>query len=477
MEKTHVEAPLVFSVELRNLEGRIDVNFYKPGYKEVVDKLKKSPFELRRLGDIVALSDERWKKPSSGQFKYIEINDIDTYSAKIIQAKLLSVEDAPSRAQQLIRKDDIIVSTTRPYRGAIALVSEEFDQCVCSTGFAVLRNVKVALNRKYLLYFLHSKLGLTQMEQRMTGGNYPAITPQELLKIWVALPAIDIQERIISFMEEASNEKTEMEKEADNLLDPIDDYVLSELQISLPKYESKSPLEYEVDASLLKKNRWDVAYWKPKYTDVDAAIKKGRYEQVRFESLIGNIINGLDYRSFSEEGTQYLRVGNIKPFEIDDADIKRVPITLDEVTKDVLLEKGDILLTRKGTFGVATLVGKNTQYLISSEIFKIKLKSNKEISQFYIVTILNSSIGKEQFSRRSVGTIMGSLSQDAVKLISIPLPPMPVQDKIAKEVKARIEKAKELKKYAKITFEKAEKRIEKEILGGDKHENGLHGAY
>lgn len=164
---------------------------------------------------------------------------------------------------------------------------------------------------------------------------------------------------------------------------------------------------------------------------------KRKYKVVRFGKLINKIINGLDYRNFTEKGTKYLRVGNIKPFKIDETDIKHIPLSLDSIDKDILLERNDILLTRKGTFGIAVKVDKKrSDYIISSEVFRLILK-DLNINFDYIVSVLNSILGKNQFLRKSVGAIMGSLSQEAVKSIFIPLPPRSIQDKIANEVKAK----------------------------------------
>lgn len=476
MKKVLSENPFAFVVGEKDLEGRIDVNYYKPEYTEMVLKLRKGPFELKRLGDLVILSHERWRKPVSGTFRYVEINDIDIETAKIANAKEIDVLHAPSRAQMLIRKDDVIVSTTRPYRGAIALVTEEFDGCVCSTGFAVIRELKTGINRKYLLHFLHSDPGLKQFEQRMTGGNYPAISPDELLEIQIPYPNPDIQDSIVASIDEALQRKRTMEMKADDLLDSFNNSFLSELGIVLRKSEDQSPIEYGVGASCLKSNRWDVEYWKPKHIRMDKAIEAGKYSSSHFGSIIERIVNGLDYRDFSEEGTKYLRVGNIRPFGIDETGIEHIAVSLHDVTKGGILEKEDILLTRKGTYGVATLA-ESQDYIISSEIFRIKLTPDKQINAFYVVAILNSDIGRFQFSRKKVGTIMGSLSQEAVKQILIPIPPKAIQDKVAKEVKERIKEAGQLREEAKHELEERERWFERVIEGEEAYESGICGSH
>ena len=72
------------------------------------------------------------------------------------------------------RTDDIIISLTRPHHGSIAHLSAEFDGCIASTGFAVLRSVDARIRRDYLWCILRTQLCPQQMLQRASGGNYPA---------------------------------------------------------------------------------------------------------------------------------------------------------------------------------------------------------------------------------------------------------------------------------------------------------------
>lgn len=462
---------LTFVIEKKDIDRRFDVNYYKPEYREIVKRLKDSPFGIKKLGDIVSLSRVKWKKPQSGTFKYIEIGDIGTTSGKIVQAKDLSVEEAPSRAQIVVKENDIIVSTTRPYRGAIALITEKFDNCVCTTGFAILRDLKMEINRKYLLHMLRTNFGLRQMEQRMTGGNYPAITQSELLKIWIPYPPIKIQNRIAQIMNKAIKEREQEIKESEYLFSSIDNYLLHELDIISPKYKKESPLTYEIGFNLLKKKRWDVEYWKNTYRLFENAIKEGKFQTIVLSKLIEKILNGLDYRNYSEKGTKYLRVSNIKPFEINWTDIKYIPLELNNVSKDILLEINDILLTRKGTFGIALNVDEQLcDCIISSEIFRLIPNRNMELNVYYLVSVLNSIIGTYQFSRKSIGAIMGSLSQKAVRSLLVPLPPKSIQNEIAHQVKLRIDKSRQLRNNAEKILDNAKCKIESIILGDETHD-------
>ena len=127
-------------------------------------------------------------------------------------------KEAPSRAQHIVHKDDIIISLTRPHHGSIALIDNDLDGCIASTGFAVLREIKDrTLNRTYLYSVLRSQFCLNQMLQRSSGGNYPAITTDQLMRILIPIPRPSIQNHISNFMRSAYAQKKQKEQEAEDL--------------------------------------------------------------------------------------------------------------------------------------------------------------------------------------------------------------------------------------------------------------------
>lgn len=154
-----------------------------------------------KLGKLVEFSREIWNQTDmyTNEFPYIEISGVDITTGEVREAVLLPVAEAPSRAKMIVRPNDIIVSTTRPNRGAIAKLGTHQDGFIASTGFAVLRGIKESsISSDYLLIALRSSLSLQQMEQRATGGNYPAITTEDLREIKVVLPERKTQEKIIA---------------------------------------------------------------------------------------------------------------------------------------------------------------------------------------------------------------------------------------------------------------------------------------
>ena len=132
---------------------------------------------------------------------------------------MIAVEKAPSRAKYIVRTNDIIVSTTRPSRGAIVKIGKEHNLCIASSGFAVIRNIDNNLDINYLLYILRHKISLLQFEQKCTGGNYPAITQEDLGSIIIPLPPLTKQQEVSCHITEMYKKVKVLQEEGKNILE------------------------------------------------------------------------------------------------------------------------------------------------------------------------------------------------------------------------------------------------------------------
>ena len=208
-----------FVVWQDEINNRLDSHFYHPRFEKLLSDLRQNSHET--LGNIIKLSHHKWdpEQHQENTFRYIEINGVSRVTGEASFSDV-PVKEAPSRAQMLVRKDDIIVSLTRPHHGSIALINNDLDSCVASTGFAILREIKyLNLNRTYLYLVLRSQLCLSQMLQRSSGGNYPAITTDQLMRILIPIPKPEIQEQIAEEALRLRSEAAKLRQEADSILE------------------------------------------------------------------------------------------------------------------------------------------------------------------------------------------------------------------------------------------------------------------
>lgn len=227
-----VENRNVFITRISSVENRLDPHFYLPSFKVLIDNIQS--IRYAQLVDIVEFSNETWNQKDSfeNEFPYIEISEIDLTNGKIQNLSYIAVNEAPSRAKMVVRTNDIIVSTTRPHRGAIAIINEEQNGFIASTGFAVLRKLlREDINREYLFYILRTQICLQQMLQRSSGGSYPAITTEELKKIYIPVPTLEVQQQIVSdikvFIEKAEKLKVQAKANLEKAKQEIEKVILS----------------------------------------------------------------------------------------------------------------------------------------------------------------------------------------------------------------------------------------------------------
>jgi len=89
---------------------------------------------------------------------------------------------------------------------------------VCSSGFALADGITHdELDKDFLMYFLKTAAGLRQMERRMTGGLYPAITQDELGRIKIPLPPKSLQKKIMERVAEGRAEIAREQEAAERL--------------------------------------------------------------------------------------------------------------------------------------------------------------------------------------------------------------------------------------------------------------------
>lgn len=190
-------SPKIYGIRIGAITTRIDPFFYAPEFIELERMIQTIPHAP--LGSLVQFSRDTWsaKEHSNLTFRYIEIGGVDRRRGQV-KVSEIPVEDAPSRARMVVHPKDIIISLTRPHHGSIALLNDSHKECVASTGFAVIHDVDESLiSRTFLWTVLRLSLSLKQMLRRSSGGNYPAITLDELAEVLIPLPDTSTQKDIV----------------------------------------------------------------------------------------------------------------------------------------------------------------------------------------------------------------------------------------------------------------------------------------
>ena len=174
-------------------------------------------FPNATIGELVASKVSPVKKvfSSSDTIKYIDISSIDNKRNIMTGFTEYVLEDAPSRAQQHIRKGDIVVSTVRPNLKNVAITGYDYDNLVASSGFCVLRAEKCLPS--YLMAVVCSDDFTDAMTRVVTGANYPAIKDSDVRNYVAPNPPIELQEQFATFVEQTDKSKSVIQKSLEKL--------------------------------------------------------------------------------------------------------------------------------------------------------------------------------------------------------------------------------------------------------------------
>ena len=148
--------------------------------------------------------------------QYIDIESVK--DGKIKSTKPYLLKDAPSRAKRIVKNEDVIVSTVRPYLKAFAKVRDKRSNLVCSTGFAVLRSTNF-LDSEYIFQFVNSDIYVNQLINKMRGSNYPAVNTSDIKESKIIVPPVEEQKKIADILLSVDNQIEIYEKEKEKQIE------------------------------------------------------------------------------------------------------------------------------------------------------------------------------------------------------------------------------------------------------------------
>lgn len=161
-------------------------------------------YQQVKLDELCVHKIETISSDENGLIDYFDIASVDNTKKKIISHQSLKIEEAPSRAKQIVQLNDILVSTVRPNLNAVTIIDNETkNKMVASTGFCVLR-ASEKIEPRYLFYFVQSPTFINSMTAQATGASYPAVSNSIVKSSHIPLPDLPTQRRIADTLDKVS---------------------------------------------------------------------------------------------------------------------------------------------------------------------------------------------------------------------------------------------------------------------------------
>jgi type I restriction enzyme S subunit len=164
--------------------------------------------EWKALGDITLPTNNiRWKD-NHNTYRYIDLTSVSRDSNSITETSEINANNAPSRAQKIVLKDDVIFATTRPAQQRLCLIDDEYSGQIASTGYCILRAKTEVTIPKWIFFHLASIDFKKFVEENQSGSAYPAISDAKVKEYIIPIPcpenrkkSLEIQNAIIRILD------------------------------------------------------------------------------------------------------------------------------------------------------------------------------------------------------------------------------------------------------------------------------------
>lgn len=181
-----------FLLDFDNQIGGGIADDYKDRLKDVVWKT---------LGGVTLPTENIKWKYTDKIYQYIDLTSVSRENKTITDTIAISVNNAPSRAQKIVKEHDVIFATTRPTLQRFTIISKKFSGEIASTGYCVLRaNCKEVLP-KWIYYQISTERFNQYVEVNQSGSAYPAISDAKVKEFKIPIPPLPEQEKIVAILD------------------------------------------------------------------------------------------------------------------------------------------------------------------------------------------------------------------------------------------------------------------------------------
>ncbi|MCS6303764.1 MAG: hypothetical protein H8K07_08870 [Nitrospira sp.] len=361
---------------------------------------------MRPLADLCnpAIETIDHKRNQDREFWYVDISAVNNITKTISTPQRVKGRRASVRARQLIKARDVLVATTRPNLNAVALVPNEYDQQVCSTGFCVLR-CGPELDPDYLYCFVRSNAFIEPLVDLVKGALYPAVTDKQVLSRSIPWVPLVLQRRIAAQLKAhlAIVEQTRQAAQA----------------------------QVKDSVHFIRRYREEVS---EQLENAECVPMRGLLEGIEAGKSIQT-----SERLATDEELAVLKVSAISWTEFRPNEAKAIGAVYKPEDRH-RVRAGDIIVSRANTIelvGAVVRVDRDYPFRLLSDKTLRLVVNEKLVDPDYLVQALRMPEAREHIEQNATGTSdsMRNISQEALRATPVRLPSLTIQRQIAKRAR------------------------------------------
>lgn len=364
-------------------------------------------WEWATVGEVTsAISKVDPRAEPEALFDYIDIGGVDGDRGVIVETQRLPGGEAPSRARQVVRAGDTLLSTVRTYMRKTALVPDELDGQVASTGFSVLRP-QSGVEPRYLYHAVRRPGFVDPLSGLQTGSSYPAVRDRDVRSMPLPLAPIREQERIVAAIEEHLSRLDAAEASVRSTGSAID------------------ALRKSTISGALGRDAWPIVSW----------------------GEVGHTLSGRAFPSsaYGDDGVLLVRPGNLAKsghVEWSDRSTTYLPTSFATEFPKYRLSGQHLLMNLTAQsladdfLGRVCLSDVHDEFMLNQRIAKL---SSGLASDDYLHWVFRSGSFRRYVAGLNTGSLIQHISTKQLASFSFPLPPEDEQARLANEIEAAVD--------------------------------------
>ena len=352
-----------------------------------------APF--RTIGECVKpIYNIKWSCSNDTEYQYIDLTSVDRDTHSIGETQTICADNAPSRAQQIVYAQDILLGTTRPLLRRFCAVPNEYNSQICSTGFCVLRADENIVLHRWLYHQISTTKFFDYVEKHQKGASYPAISDADVKKFSVPVPPLSVQREIVRILDNFTELTAELTAE-----------ITAELTARKKQYA------YYRDKLLTHSSETKIC----KLADVCESIADGDHMPP----------------PKADDGIPFITISNItEQNKIDFSNTMFVPSSYYDALADKRKpHSGDILYTVVGSYGIPVCIEQDTKFVFQRHIAILRPRS-EVIKARYMFHAMQSGAFKAQADKAAKGAAQKTIGLSSLAEMTLPVPNMCIQERL-----------------------------------------------
>ena len=147
----------------------------------------KEEWEERTVGDVAHIN--MTTRTKNYPFSIIQYLDTGSLTEGMIDSlQICTTSEAPSRAQRIVKHNDILLSTVRPNQKHYGMIKNPDDNLIVSTGFCVISCHSID---PHFLYLFLTTTDMTEYLHSVAEGStstYPSLKPSDIAGLDFKMP-------------------------------------------------------------------------------------------------------------------------------------------------------------------------------------------------------------------------------------------------------------------------------------------------